>query len=360
MVGHQPAVAAYIELTKSEKQAIVGAILMQKVGANAKTNATYQELKRRQEEEGEDHKAKVKYAKMAVAATVRWKRTARAFTEGPQSDAKKEREEDIHEVPAYQQRILKCSRCSNPRETKHMQLRTADGYRGIYCKACDKQDRCSHHTCECDKIWHQCEIHRVDPPVHATRRGPRTKTKDRDSKGSLSSYRKAPILRMKAEKQLKGNKQGIPKQKDQIRHISFIASTNPPNQELVQRLRLRIEKERTDIRRVNDRSKEHCEDGIPEKRRIGASDKDAMKEVKTNRSSFIQSLRKQASIQNESNKRRRTIQQKEMHGIKDSAGKMQAGKGTGMNAEGRHVTGMHLKSMGREASGAIQRLLKIK
>ena len=85
-----------------------------------------------------------------------------------------------------------------------------------------------------------------------------------------------------------------------------------------------------------------------------------MKEVKTNRRSFIQSLRKQASIQHETNKRRRTIQQKEMHGIKDSAGKMQAGKGAGMNAEGGHVTGMHLKSMGREASGAIQRLLNIK
>ena len=46
VVGHQPAVAAYIELTKSEKQTIVEAILMQKVGANAKTNATYQELKK--------------------------------------------------------------------------------------------------------------------------------------------------------------------------------------------------------------------------------------------------------------------------------------------------------------------------
>ena len=135
----------------------------------------------------------VEIAKIVQGTTVRWKRKKNEAQAPIGSDTEKEQEEQI----LYSSRLLKCTRCGSPKETWWVQLRTKEGYRGIHCKACGKQERCARNPCQCGSIWCQCELHRIDPAKHTSRKG---KIKERQSPQAgkkLSSGRKAPSATMR-------------------------------------------------------------------------------------------------------------------------------------------------------------------
>ena len=135
--GHQPAVTAFCKMTKKEKEVITGSLLKQKVGSNPKSTKAYNEFaeRRRKQEEGSaeeglgqgpSEKIRVRLARIAVGTTVRWKR---ARKEGaPEEEKGKEQRQD--QRMNYTTRILTCTRCEAPQETKWMQLRTVEGYMG--------------------------------------------------------------------------------------------------------------------------------------------------------------------------------------------------------------------------------------
>ena len=66
--------------------------------------------------------------------------------------------------------MLACTRCGRQQETIWMQLRTMIGYRGIHCRICGKQELYSRNICQCNIIWHQCKVHRIDPKEHRSRK----------------------------------------------------------------------------------------------------------------------------------------------------------------------------------------------
>ena len=103
------------------------------------------------------------------------------------------------EAPAYDSRLITCSRCEAQQETKWMQLRSLEGYRALHCKDCKKQERCSRSKCQCGQIWHQCPLHRIDPPTHSSRKRRKIGHQHNGSKSKkdevvISSKRKAPEI----------------------------------------------------------------------------------------------------------------------------------------------------------------------
>ena len=128
-----------------------------------------------------------------------------------------------------------------------MQLRTKEGYRAVHCRQCGQQERCSRNKCQCGQIWHQCGIHRIDPQMHASRKGllRGTAEKSKEEEKRLSSRRKAPIIRVRTgHSQKKGGRKGKTKRNGteeiHVRHVKFVASTNQPREEMVRRVRLRL------------------------------------------------------------------------------------------------------------------------
>ena len=106
------------------------------------------------------------------------------------------------EVPKYTSRKLLCTKCHAPLETRRMQLRTIDGFRAIHCKDCGRQERAALNHCTCGVIWHGCELHRIDPKVHESRKGIKTATrKQAQEEIALSSQRKAPHTRQGKDKE---------------------------------------------------------------------------------------------------------------------------------------------------------------
>ena len=153
-----------------------------------------------------------------------------------------------------------------------MQLYTHEGFRGIHCKSCGRQERCLYNECQCGTVWHQCLKHRVDPPVHASRKGIK-KVKAKKQKGKVrmqeSSMRKAPNTEPKKETtNTRRQFCRIGKAKTLQRHFTIKASTNPPRAEMVARIRRKVEKaklERTQRieRRTNDGEQSLQKNGAP-------------------------------------------------------------------------------------------------
>ena len=137
--------------------------------------------------------------KLAKGMPVKWKRT-----KAPSLTKQEEEEEktNIARLPQYEERLIECTRCGAQQETKKVQLHTKDGFRDIHCPHCKKHERCIRNTCQCKLIWHQCSLHRKDPPVHATRkvlwskRTRRTSEKQEEER-KLSSKRKSPCFLQK-------------------------------------------------------------------------------------------------------------------------------------------------------------------
>ena len=51
-----------------------------------------------------------------------------------------------------------------------MQLRTLIGYRAVHCRKCGKQELSPRNKCQCNILWHQCQMHRIDPKEHKSRK----------------------------------------------------------------------------------------------------------------------------------------------------------------------------------------------
>ena len=186
---------------------------------------------------------KVKKAKLAVRSIVEWKRIRKKEDEEEEEQAHNEK---INEQPSYSSRLLMCMRCTTKIETKDKQLHTKEGFRGIYCPTCKKQDRCLFNLCQCEQIWHQCSIHRVDPGTHNTTKGTlRKKKKSKQEERKNSSSRRAPVTNAKevGGKGEKKSKRGIRKrQQPKVLHTKFVASKNPPRAEMVERIREKQQK----------------------------------------------------------------------------------------------------------------------
>ena len=135
---------------------------------------------------------KLQLAKIAMASVVKWKRTrAQDLDERHQELTQCEEPERMK----YQSRMIHYTRCDHPKETRWMQLRISTGYRDNPFQACRKHERCSHNKCQCNLIWHQCETHRIDTPLHASRKAPEEKQGEQGrNPTSLDSHRRSPEL----------------------------------------------------------------------------------------------------------------------------------------------------------------------
>ena len=71
--GHQPSVAVYCELTGKEQMEVADAIMKQKVANNLKAEKKLAEHQERQAQI-EGNKIVLRLARIAVGASVRWKR----------------------------------------------------------------------------------------------------------------------------------------------------------------------------------------------------------------------------------------------------------------------------------------------
>jgi len=163
--GHQPAIAGFLQVKEQEKDDITKAILSQKAGSNPETIKSFEELRNRQRQEGEESQTtRIKIAKIVTGATVRWKRIKSKEVQAELKASKKI-------GPQYKSRLIACTQCGEEQETKTMQLRTTQGFRGIHCRRCGLHERCLHNECSCKEVWHRCAVHGIDPFVHQSRRG---------------------------------------------------------------------------------------------------------------------------------------------------------------------------------------------
>ena len=55
-------------------------------------------------------------------------------------------------------------------DTTDMQMWSRYGMRAIVCSGCHKQNRTGQWRCECQKFWHRCRIHSIDPLEHRSAR----------------------------------------------------------------------------------------------------------------------------------------------------------------------------------------------
>ena len=79
ITGHQPAIAAYVQITQEERIMITQSIMMQKVGSSSKNNKIHhlylEEQKRCNPESNQDGgEILIKFARIAYGACVRWRR----------------------------------------------------------------------------------------------------------------------------------------------------------------------------------------------------------------------------------------------------------------------------------------------
>ena len=157
-------------------------------------------------------------------------------------------------LPTYESRILACSRCGTCQETKWMQLRTTNGYRAIHCKGCKKQETVARTKCQCDVIWHRCELHRNDPDTHSSKKGVkgiRRKQRSRklDKEGTWSSKRKAPITNRneatsssyKKRRRIKGGEEVL------ISHARRVVLAYPPGKIATDKLKRKLEEKSEDV-----------------------------------------------------------------------------------------------------------------
>ena len=152
-------------------------------------------------------------------------------------------------------------------------MRTKDGYKAVHCPACHKQERSQRSRCQCGHIWHQCTIHRVDPVVHRSRRAPKKteeerKASNRESDAKAKRARTKPRperpppeieddepIRNRRGTRMKTGKGG--RRTFTLKLARRASSIYPPREEMLQRLRTRVHKERNG-ERSTDRS---CEGG---------------------------------------------------------------------------------------------------
>ena len=149
VTGNQPAITGYCKMDKREKRSIEEAIILQKIGANQQTTKAFRELKSRSEqstmEQGtleetplemqpkSQEEMLLKKARIAVGATIRWKRSFVEEADEAQKEGTEEDDARPHQKATYASRMLACTNCGQRQETSWMQLRTRQGYRAVHC-----------------------------------------------------------------------------------------------------------------------------------------------------------------------------------------------------------------------------------
>ena len=189
--GHQPGIAAHVKTTLGEEQEIAVGILGQKVGSNPKSVQACKDFFRTSSEE-DSGTIKVKIARLSTKSIIKWNRIRMKEGEEGPTDRKPA-------VPSYTSRLLTCSMRYQTQETWWMQLRTSKGFRATHCKYCKYQEYTARTNCQCGVRWHHCQVHRIDPLVHASKRGRMKPKAGKCAKGKKivsikSSLRAAPIL----------------------------------------------------------------------------------------------------------------------------------------------------------------------
>ena len=139
--GHQLGIAAHVRTTNEEEQGIVEGLLAQKVGSNPKSLQACKDYIRAKAEE-DCPPMKVKIARLSTKSIVKWKRDRRDDGEEPLIKKNDDK-------PTYASRLLTCSVCYQPQETRWMQLRTTKGFRAIQCKYCKYQEYTAKTNCQC-------------------------------------------------------------------------------------------------------------------------------------------------------------------------------------------------------------------
>ena len=141
------------------------------------------------EEKGNAYRAKLKWAKIDVLSTIMWMRTTCPQATERMATRPKE-------VRMYHSRMVECGVCMHPKETKHMQRRSRQGYRSITCPKCHSHARVERAHCQCGIIWHQCMLHRIDPTVHkSTKPQTRTLVEEKGVGKQFDSRREAPDVK---------------------------------------------------------------------------------------------------------------------------------------------------------------------
>jgi len=180
--GNQPAMAAFCQTTQEEDDAIAEAIIRQKVGANPKVVKAHIEATKARSEEGQSQEILTLYRKAHIACgtTVRWKRSI--ADDGLNDEEVQQVDQDQDDAPTYTSRLLSCIRCHHPNETSWMQLRSLKGFRAIHCRSCGYQQLSGRNKCQCGNVWHHCQVHRVDPTKHLSRKAPKWTKAEQDKR----------------------------------------------------------------------------------------------------------------------------------------------------------------------------------
>ena len=102
-------------------------------------------------------------------------------------------------APKYLFRMVKCN-CGTKTwtDTTSVQMLTGKGMKAIVCAGCRRQSRTSLWVCECNKRWHRCNIHKVDPVDDGGRKkGSREGGKQLATAKLLSTNRPLPKITAK-------------------------------------------------------------------------------------------------------------------------------------------------------------------
>lgn len=201
ITGHHPCMKAHVAMHNEEKEHVLLCLIMQKAGMNSKIFQEIKAFKNRQSQVQDDQELsmKIKLQKVAFTTPVKWRRTVATENQN---------HHEGEQAPEYRSRILRCTKCDHGQETCGTKLHSMTGFKDIYCLRCGKQERCIRNRCQCDVVWHQCLVHRIDPHTATpSLRKTTVNKKDyaRDTRNgtaaiTLTSTRPAPLFPTKVPK----------------------------------------------------------------------------------------------------------------------------------------------------------------
>ena len=81
-------------------------------------------------------------------------------------------DDDDDDAIRYSSRRITCSRCMVCMGAEHIQLRTLKGDRDLHCKTGGDRSKCGFAKCQCKEPCNRCEVHRIDPVMHKSKKAP--------------------------------------------------------------------------------------------------------------------------------------------------------------------------------------------
>jgi len=253
IVGHQPAIMAQCHMQKEESNKIVEAILKQKVANSSKAEKAYAEYRERKNAEPHPTRETIllRIARVAAGAKVRWKRNF-AKESRHEEDQKEENARNKDDEVKYESRLLACTRCGEEQETKDKQLKVKEGFRALHCKKCGKQERVLKNHCRCNVVWHQCPIHRTDPPEHQAKKADKKALQNKELRATSKEDKKLKLQSSKRKApEVHDDNPSVMKLKCR-RRASLNWHEHRPKDDLLQRIRLKEERSIKDPRPEDD------------------------------------------------------------------------------------------------------------